>query len=211
MDPHHSARRHCVRDRCGGWQNKIQNLTIIHRYSTIYNTFVTSTDLCEFSLIISQKNLTLPPLQLFVAFSQTQQNLHISWSRDSISTVLCHSIPFKRPNEQGGATVEIESRDKEDMREPTVLFLSALCNPRCHVWSVTWLDFYPNVSSSNTVVMNQSRAFCASQLFPFFYSPHKNSEMTTAKYVTSKHFHAVLCGSRDRSPVEPNLSESSLW
>ena len=32
-------------------------------------------------------------------------------SRDSIATVLCHSVPFKSPNEPGGATVDIESRD----------------------------------------------------------------------------------------------------
>ena len=41
----------------------------------------------------------------------------ISWpSRDSISTVLSHSIPFKSRNDQCGTTVEIESRDCQDMR-----------------------------------------------------------------------------------------------
>ena len=34
---------------------------------------------------------------------------------DTISTGLCHSTGFKGPNEQGGATVEIESRDCQDM------------------------------------------------------------------------------------------------
>ena len=47
----------------------------------------------------------------------------IYWqSRDSISTVLCHSIRYKSPNEQGGATVEIESRDCQDTRGFTVLW-----------------------------------------------------------------------------------------
>ena len=46
----------------------------------------------------------------------------ISWqSRDSIFTVLCHSVRFKRPNDQCGATVEMESRDCQDMRESTVM------------------------------------------------------------------------------------------
>ena len=45
----------------------------------------------------------------------------ISWqSRDSISTVLCHSIGFRSPNEQSGATVEIKSRDCQDMRGCTL-------------------------------------------------------------------------------------------
>ena len=51
-------------------------------------------------------------------------------SRDSISTVLCHSTPFERLNEQGGATVEIESRDRGDMREPTVYCISITW----HIW-----------------------------------------------------------------------------
>ena len=47
----------------------------------------------------------------------------ISWqSRDSISTVLCHFVRFRSPNEQGGATVEIESRDCHETRGSTVLF-----------------------------------------------------------------------------------------
>ena len=50
----------------------------------------------------------------------TVGSLIFTRSRDSISTVLCHSTPFERANEQGGATVEIESRDRVDMREPTV-------------------------------------------------------------------------------------------
>ena len=54
-------------------------------------------------------------------FSYTVEPLISSRSRDSISTVLCHSIPFEGPNKQGGATVEIESRDRGDMREPTVI------------------------------------------------------------------------------------------
>ena len=33
-----------------------------------------------------------------------------------MSTVLCHSVAFNSPNEQGGATVEIESCDCQDMR-----------------------------------------------------------------------------------------------
>ena len=44
-----------------------------------------------------------------------------SWqSRESISTVLCHFIRFKRLNDQGGATVEIESCDCQEMRGPTI-------------------------------------------------------------------------------------------
>ena len=54
-------------------------------------------------------------------------------------------------------------------------------SPRSHMWSVTWLDFYPNFSFSNKVVMNQSRALRTTQLFPFFYSPHTNPEITTSK------------------------------
>ena len=61
-------------------------------------------------------------------------------------------------------------------------------SPRSHTWSVTWLDFCPNVSFSNKVVINQGKALRASQLFPFFYSPHKNSELITSKNVTSKAF-----------------------
>ena len=46
----------------------------------------------------------------------------ISWkSRDSISNVLCHSVPFKSPNEQDGATVEMESRDYQDMSGFTIV------------------------------------------------------------------------------------------
>ena len=56
------------------------------------------------------------------------------------------------------------------------------------MWSVTWLDFYPNVSFSYKVATNQSRTLPASQLFPFFHSPHIHSETKTSKYVTSKHF-----------------------
>ena len=58
---------------------------------------------------------------------------------------------------------------------------------QCTLWSVTWFDFYPNVSFFNKVVLNQSRALRSSQLFPFFYSPHIRSEMTTSKDVERKH------------------------
>ena len=58
--------------------------------------------------------------KLDVPLTTTVEPLKSIRSRDLISTVLCHSIPFERPNEQGGATVEIESRDRGDMREPTV-------------------------------------------------------------------------------------------
>ena len=45
----------------------------------------------------------------------------MSWqSRDSISTVLGHSIRLKNPNDQRDATVEIESRDCHDLRGSTV-------------------------------------------------------------------------------------------
>ena len=54
-------------------------------------------------------------------YASTVEPLISPRSRDSISTVFCHSIPFERPNEQGGATVEIESRDRGDMREPPVV------------------------------------------------------------------------------------------
>ena len=37
-------------------------------------------------------------------------------SRDSISSVSCHSIRFQSQNEQGGATAEIESRNRRNMR-----------------------------------------------------------------------------------------------
>ena len=41
----------------------------------------------------------------------------ISWpSRDSTSTVQCYSVRSKSPNEQGGATVEIESCDWQGLR-----------------------------------------------------------------------------------------------
>ena len=57
----------------------------------------------------------------------------ISWqSHDSISTVLCHSISFNSPNKQGGATVEIGSRDCQDMRGPSVLVFLHDC------WSTWW-------------------------------------------------------------------------
>ena len=44
-------------------------------------------------------------------------------SRDSLSTAVCHSIRFKSPNELGGATVEIESRDCQGTRGSTVYFI----------------------------------------------------------------------------------------
>ena len=48
----------------------------------------------------------------------------VPWqSRDSISTVLCHSVRLESPNEQGGATVEIESRDCQDTRGFVYAFL----------------------------------------------------------------------------------------
>ena len=51
----------------------------------------------------------------------TVQSLISRQSRDSISTVLCHSTQFKSWNDQCGATVEIESRDCPDMRDSTLL------------------------------------------------------------------------------------------
>ena len=48
-------------------------------------------------------------------------------SRDSISTVLCHSVRFESPNEQGGATVEIKSRDCQDMKGSTVFSIQEQC------------------------------------------------------------------------------------
>ena len=77
-------------------------------------------------------------------------------SRDSISTVLCHWIRFNNPSEQGGDTVEIESRDCQNMRGSTVkseqfqpffqrkLFYKwvALCKDAvraaCGVWKASW-------------------------------------------------------------------------
>ena len=44
-------------------------------------------------------------------------------SCDSISTVLCHSVRFESPNEQCGATVEIESHDCRNTRDSTVYIL----------------------------------------------------------------------------------------
>ena len=46
-------------------------------------------------------------------------------SRDMISTVLCDSVRFKSRNDQCGATVEIESRDCQDMRDSTVMTITA--------------------------------------------------------------------------------------
>ena len=43
-------------------------------------------------------------------------------SRDSISPVLCHSVRFKSPREQGGATVETESSDCQDMKGSAAIF-----------------------------------------------------------------------------------------
>ena len=49
-----------------------------------------------------------------------------------------------------------------------------LYSPCSHMWSVTWLDFYPNVSFSNKFVMNQNRALRASQFISFLlFSSHK--------------------------------------
>ena len=68
------------------------------------------------------------------SFVRTVGSLISPRSRDSISTLLSHSIQFKSPNEQGGAIVEIESRDRGDLREPTVL-------------SCLWLDnLFPSSS-----------------------------------------------------------------
>ena len=53
-------------------------------------------------------------------FSNTVEPLISPRSRGSISTLLCHSMPFERPNEQGDATVDIESRDRGDMKEFTL-------------------------------------------------------------------------------------------
>ena len=49
----------------------------------------------------------------------TVESLIFGQSRDPVSTVLCHSVQFKSPNDQGGATVQIESRDCSDMRDST--------------------------------------------------------------------------------------------
>ena len=63
----------------------------------------------------------LKKLVMFNKISKLQY-LSIFWeSRDSISTVLCHSVPFKSPNEQDGATVEIESRDCRSRHERFLL------------------------------------------------------------------------------------------
>ena len=67
-----------------------------------------------------------------------------------------------------------------------LLFGTAVNAP--HMWSITWLHFYPNVSFSNKVAMNQTRTLRASQSVSLFCSPHTNPEITTSKYVTSKPF-----------------------
>ena len=64
-------------------------------------------------------------------------------SRDSISTGLCHSTPFERPNEQGGATVEIESRDRRDMKEPTVL-----PSKPDFLWGIFWISLHLQIRTS---------------------------------------------------------------
>ena len=76
----------------------------------------------------------------------------ISWqSRDSISTVLCHFVRFKSPNEQGGATVESEPRDCQDMRGPTVVGLmfqsngytqDCLTESFCRYRIISWSFFF---------------------------------------------------------------------
>ena len=47
----------------------------------------------------------------------TVESLMSRRSRDSISTVLCHSIRFESPNDPCGATVEIKSRDRSDIKD----------------------------------------------------------------------------------------------
>ena len=55
-----------------------------------------------------------------IAIDCTVELLISLQSRDSISTVLCHSRRFNGPNEQDGATVDIESSHCQDVRSSIV-------------------------------------------------------------------------------------------
>ena len=66
------------------------------------------------------KKISVKGYWTIVSFVDTVDSL-ISWqSRDSISTGLCHFIQIKSPNDEGGATIEVESRDFQDVRDFTV-------------------------------------------------------------------------------------------
>ena len=55
-------------------------------------------------------------------------------SRDSISTALCQYKRSKSPNDPCGATVQMESRDCEDIRESTVFFMHSFLSSAWTTW-----------------------------------------------------------------------------
>ena len=58
----------------------------------------------------------------------TVESLISGQTRDSISTVLYHSIRFKSPNDQCGAPVEIESRHCPDTSDSIVIPIESTKN-----------------------------------------------------------------------------------
>ena len=86
--------------------------------------YMLTSNIAEIAPYLTSVQLTLVTCVMIRAINPDWlQSSFISWqSSDSFSTVSCHCLQFKSPNYQSGATVEIASRDCQDMRDSTVQY-----------------------------------------------------------------------------------------